>query len=142
MLNLIAVLVIAFLGWLLGWATGYVIEFRGGRPLLERPGRTMKQELFSLEGRTAHITGGNGGLGRAIAIGMREAGAQVAVTGRKPEKNEAIGQELGDPTAVFVLDVRDEAAVEHTMTQVIALDVWMFSSGFGLCHGSTVAGRW
>jgi 2-deoxy-D-gluconate 3-dehydrogenase len=77
----------------------------------------MKQELFSLEGRTALITGGNGGLGRAIALGLRRAGARIAVTGRKPEKNEAIGQELGDPAAVFALDVRDEAAVERTVTQ-------------------------
>jgi hypothetical protein len=34
MLELIAVLVIAFLGWLLGRASGYVIGFRGGCPLL------------------------------------------------------------------------------------------------------------
>jgi 2-dehydro-3-deoxy-D-gluconate 5-dehydrogenase len=78
----------------------------------------MQPELFSLVGHTALITGGNGGLGRAIALGLRDAGAQVAVTGRQPEKNAAIGQELGDPLAVFTLDVRDEAAVERTVAQV------------------------
>jgi membrane protein DedA with SNARE-associated domain len=36
MLKLIAMFAIAFLGWLLGHASGYVIGFRGGRPLLER----------------------------------------------------------------------------------------------------------
>jgi membrane protein DedA with SNARE-associated domain len=45
MLNLIAMLVIAFLEWLLGRAIGYVIWFRGGRPLLERPGRIQKFRL-------------------------------------------------------------------------------------------------
>jgi 2-dehydro-3-deoxy-D-gluconate 5-dehydrogenase len=93
----------------------------------------MKQELFSLEGRVALITGGNGGLGRAIALGLRGAGAQVAVTGRQPEKNEAISQELGDPTTVFALDVRDEAAVERTMAQVVErfgrLDVLINNAG-------------
>jgi len=42
MLNLIAGFVIAFLGWLLGRAIGYMIGFRGGRSLLEQSGRTQK----------------------------------------------------------------------------------------------------
>ena len=48
MLKLIAVLFIAFLGWLVGRAIGYVIGFRGGRPLLERPGRTQKFGLKTI----------------------------------------------------------------------------------------------
>ena len=78
----------------------------------------MIAELFSLEGRTALVTGGNSGLGRAMALGLRAAGARVAVTARDPTKNQAIGQELGDPGLVFPLDVRDEEAVESTMSQV------------------------
>src|SRR5947209_8043540 len=38
--------------------------------------------LFSLDGKIALITGGNGGLGHAIALGFRDFGARVAVTGR------------------------------------------------------------
>jgi len=49
MLKLIAVFVIAFLGQLLGHASGYVIGFRGGRPLLERPGRTLKLRLKTID---------------------------------------------------------------------------------------------
>ncbi len=78
----------------------------------------MIEDLFSLKGRVALITGGNGGLGRVIALAYREAGAQVVVTGRNPDKNQAIGQELGDPAAVLPLDVYDEAAVERTIGQV------------------------
>ena len=49
MLNLIVVLVIAFPGWLLRRAIGYVIGFRGGRPLLERTGRTQKLRLKTID---------------------------------------------------------------------------------------------
>jgi NAD(P)-dependent dehydrogenase (short-subunit alcohol dehydrogenase family) len=93
----------------------------------------MKQELFSLEGRTALVTDSNGGLGRAMALGLCHAGARVAVTGRQPEKNEAIARELGDPTAVFALDVRDEAAVERNVAQVTerfgSLDILVNNAG-------------
>lgn len=96
--------------------------------------------LFSLQGKTALVTGGNGGLGRAIALGFRAAGAQVAVTGRQSAKNEATGKELGDAGAVFALDVRDEDAIVHTLAQVIArfgrLDILVNNAG--LFRGGSV----
>ncbi len=75
----------------------------------------MIENLFSLQGRVALITGGNGGLGRAMALAFREAGAQVVVTGRNPEKNQAMVRELGDPDLVLPLDVYDEPAVERAI---------------------------
>ena len=44
------------------------------------------QNLFSLNGKTALITGGTGGLGSAIALGFLQNGADVAVCGGHPEK--------------------------------------------------------
>ena len=78
----------------------------------------MERDLFSLEGRVALVTGGNGGLGRAMALGMKHAEAQVVVTGRNPEKAVEIGEELGDPTSVLSLDVRDEEPVERAVSDV------------------------
>ena len=44
----------------------------------------MMKNLFSLEGRTAMVTGGTRGIGRMIAQGLLEQGAKVYVTGRRP----------------------------------------------------------
>jgi gluconate 5-dehydrogenase len=60
---------------------------------------------ISLEGRTAIVTGGGTGLGLGYAKGLAEAGAAVAITGRRPEPLEAAvveiekagGQALGIP---------------------------------------------
>jgi 2-deoxy-D-gluconate 3-dehydrogenase len=100
----------------------------------------MQGDLFSLEGRAALVTGGNGGLGWAIALGLRAAGARVAVAGRNPAKNRAIADELGDPGAVFLADVRDEAAVEQTVALVMKrfgrLDILVNNAG--LFRGGSV----
>ncbi len=78
----------------------------------------MSRDLLSLEDKVALVTGGNGGLGRAVALGLRAAGARIAVTGRDRDKNQAVARELGDPDAVFPLDVSDEPSVERTVAQV------------------------
>ena len=44
-MSLAAVLIAAYLGWLLGRGIGYVIGHRGGRPLMERPGRLQNYRL-------------------------------------------------------------------------------------------------
>jgi 2-dehydro-3-deoxy-D-gluconate 5-dehydrogenase len=49
---------------------------------------------FDLSGRVALVTGGNGGLGRGMALGFANAGASVAVFGRNEGKNAAILAEL------------------------------------------------
>ena len=74
--------------------------------------------VFSLEGRVALVTGGNTGLGRAFALGLRRAGAQVAIGARTSARNEAVLAELGAHGAAFTLDVTDETSVERVVAAV------------------------
>ena len=66
---------------------------------------------FSLDGQVAIVTGGNGGIGRSIALALKEAGATVVAIGRNPDKNAAMQAELGAGHQVTPLDIRDEDAV-------------------------------
>ena len=45
--------------------------------------------LFDLSGRVAVITGGNGGIGRGIALGLAQAGAAIAVLARNEVRTSA-----------------------------------------------------
>jgi NAD(P)-dependent dehydrogenase (short-subunit alcohol dehydrogenase family) len=85
-------------------------------PRPKEDGVTFDQ--FSLDGKVALVTGGNGGLGKAMAVALRAAGASVAVTGRDPAKNTAVAAELPD-CQVLPLEVRDEVAVERVVAAVL-----------------------
>ena len=54
----------------------------------------MMNDLFSLKGRIALVTGGTRGIGRMIAQGFLQQGAKVYISGRNPEKAEAAAREL------------------------------------------------
>lgn len=77
--------------------------------------------LFDLHGLVAIVTGGNGGIGRAIALGLAQAGASVAVLARNETKNAAVLGELetlGQPAMALKLDVSDRAALQPAIEQV------------------------
>ena len=74
----------------------------------------MGLELFRLDGRAAIVTGGSKGLGRAMAMAMARAGADVAVVSRHLDEAEEAAEEiraLGRRAMALQADVRDPEAV-------------------------------
>ncbi|MEL6257305.1 MAG: SDR family NAD(P)-dependent oxidoreductase [Bacteroidota bacterium] len=95
-------------------------------------------ELFTLAGKVALVTGGNGGIGLAYAKGLVKAGAKVAIWGRNEAKNkEAIEilKALGGEVADFVCDVTNiaevDAAFEVTMAHFKQVDICFANAGAG-----------
>ena len=93
-------------------------------------------ERFSLAGKTSLVTGGGSGIGRALAIGLAEAGADVALVGRRPEPLEetaALVRAIGRRTLVLPADVRSKEAVDGFVDAIVAawgrLDVAVNNAG-------------
>ena len=77
--------------------------------------------LFDLGGRVALVTGGNGGIGRSLALGLAQAGASVAIAGRNEDKNARVLEELqakGNPAVAVSLDVTERDELEPAVQQV------------------------
>lgn len=70
------------------------------------------------------VTGGNGGIGLGMAAGLVDAGADVAVWGTNPQKNDQALASLRARRDVVVhaerCDVRDEASVDAAFTSTVA----------------------
>ena len=79
---------------------------------------------LDLSGRTALVTGGSLGLGRAMAAAFHGAGADVALVARREnllaEAKDAIESESGGRVASFSCDVTDAAAIERTVAATVA----------------------
>jgi 2-deoxy-D-gluconate 3-dehydrogenase len=90
---------------------------------------------FSLDGKVALVTGGNSGIGRAIAIALRDAGARIAVAARNQERNAVVAKELGDEARAYAVDVGDAHAVARLIDDVFddfgGLDVLVNNAGMG-----------
>jgi len=73
------------------------------------------QELFDLSGKTAIVTGGGSGLGRQMAVGLAECGANVVLCARTVERCEEVAEELralGVQALAFACNVREQAQVQ------------------------------
>ena len=73
------------------------------------------QQLFSLEGRSALVTGGSRGIGRMIAEGFLRAGARVYISARKAEACDATARELSaiGPCVSLPADVSTLAGIQQ-----------------------------
>lgn len=101
-----------------------------------------EQELFDLTGHVALVTGGNGGLGLAMARGLVRSGAAVALLGRNADKNSAAVEqlsELGGDVRSYQADVTDRTSSEAAFASVIS-DFGRLDSCFANAGGSGIRG--
>lgn len=97
------------------------------------------RNLFSLEGKSAFVTGGGSGLGQAIAAGLASAGASVAVTGRDLGKlNDTVRliTTAGGKATPIRMDILDSDSVNEAISRAVEeygrIDVLVNSAGVHL----------
>jgi NAD(P)-dependent dehydrogenase (short-subunit alcohol dehydrogenase family) len=97
---------------------------------------TMGYSKLDLKGKSAVVIGGTSGIGRAIALGLAEAGADVAPTSRRLDQVEATAREveaLGRRALRRTSDVTDRASLEQVLDAALKsfgkVDILVNSAG-------------
>jgi NAD(P)-dependent dehydrogenase (short-subunit alcohol dehydrogenase family) len=81
------------------------------------------KKYFSLDGKVAIVTGGHGGIGRAIALGLADAGADVIIASRNLEALKPVVKEIesmGRKSLAVSVDVTSEKQVNDMVQEVLA----------------------
>jgi 2-deoxy-D-gluconate 3-dehydrogenase len=98
------------------------------------------RDLFDLTGKTAVVTGGNGGIGLGIARGLASKGANLVIAARNKEKTKTAAEDIINDFNVRVLqlslDVQDESSV-RAMVRAIrdtfeSIDILVNNAGIGI----------
>ena len=89
-----------------------------------------------LDGKAALVTGGNRGIGRAIAAALAAEGAQVALTARSQAAADAAAGEIGHGTFGIACDVRSNELVQRLFREVErragGVDILVNNAGIGI----------
>src|SRR5580700_9210364 len=101
----------------------------------QTPSRNVR-DLFNLAGRVALVTGGSIGLGRQIAEGLAEMGANLVLCARKQERCQQAAEELqplGVKAMALACDVKSPASIQEvvdaTLSQFGRIDVLINNAG-------------
>ena len=87
---------------------------------------------FRLDGKIALVTGAGRGIGRAIALALANAGAEVILNSRTPAELDAVADEIagrGSRARVLPFDVTDSAAVRTAIGGLSRLDILVNNAG-------------
>jgi gluconate 5-dehydrogenase len=97
------------------------------------------EDLFDLTGKVALVGGGAGGIGRALALGIAEHGADVAVASRGLDKLEKVSDEiraLGRKALAVSANFTDEQSVEEMVKRVMnefgRIDILVNAAGLAI----------
>jgi NAD(P)-dependent dehydrogenase (short-subunit alcohol dehydrogenase family) len=106
------------------------------------------QQLFSLEGQTALVTGGSGALGSELATALAHAGARVVVMGRRADPCEHVAERMrsaGGQAMGIACDVLDRAALERASETIAAtfgpVDILVNAAGGNASQATTSGER-
>jgi NAD(P)-dependent dehydrogenase (short-subunit alcohol dehydrogenase family) len=83
----------------------------------------MAYQGLDLSGKSAVVIGGTSGIGHALALGLAEAGAEVAPTSRRSELVDSVASEIeakGRRTLRCTSDVADRASLELVLSKAVA----------------------
>lgn len=99
---------------------------------------------FRLDGKVAVITGGNRGIGKAVATALAQAGAAVVIASRDENRNAQAVSELQDGGATAIAVATDvtsrqslEKMRERTTEQLGPIDILINNAGIGI-HGESL----
>jgi 2-deoxy-D-gluconate 3-dehydrogenase len=93
--------------------------------------------LFSLKGKTALVTGARTGIGRAVAVGLAQAGADLVLLGHRPDFAEVTTESRAAGAAVetMIVDLTDPSAVEPALAELLARrEVDVLVNNAGIIH--------
>ena len=95
-----------------------------------------------LDGKVALVTGASKGIGKAIAKGMAESGAQVMLSSRKHDQLEAAARDIDGDVAVFAAHAGDldaaEACVDATIERFGTIDILVNNAATNPHYGATL----
>ena len=100
----------------------------------------MVRDIFDLTGKTALVTGGNGGIGLGMARGLASKGCNIAIWGTNATKNAAARDEL-EQTGVTVVDMVCDVADQQQVTESFAAVVDAFGGVDAVFVNAGVGGR-
>ncbi len=87
---------------------------------------------FRLDGKIALVTGAGRGIGRAIALALASAGAELILNSRTPAELDAVANDIasrGGRARVLPFDVTDSAAVRAAIAGLSRLDILVNNAG-------------
>lgn len=94
---------------------------------------------FELTGRVAVVTGASRGIGRALAIGLAEAGADVAVLARSKADLEKVASEIrgiGRKAYAYVVDITKREDIEESLRKIAeeagSIDILVNNAGMNI----------
>jgi 2-deoxy-D-gluconate 3-dehydrogenase len=93
--------------------------------------------MFSLKGKTALVTGARTGIGKAIAVGLAQAGADLVVLGHSPDFAEvrAEAEAAGASVETMIVDLADPDAVEPALAKLLnRREVDVLVNNAGIIH--------